>query len=330
MIAWRPVKADSKRGGNIPNAVVDTALTRHPDGFGIAWRESGQLRSQRYGPAERAAFRALLRDVDKRGFEYVAHFRFATHGPKAESHAHPFEYMDPNGERVLVFHNGIIDIPTRPSESDTEVFVRDVLTKLPAQWWDVPGLCYLVNEAIGYSKLVVMTATETVSLNDKRGDWDNGIWYSSDHKPSKWTTHKAGDVMGKSTCSHGNAWLDACAHCNRRAYIGATGMSEDTSASITSIVPYALGRTDDGMLHSRPMQKFRHAGHTLTALYPIYLDSDCDYEDAVICDQCQTIGSVYVYDGVAYPDLAHLTAMSATLTDDGDLIEADYIADEVH
>jgi len=190
MIAYRP----AGKAGHMPHDVVQTAMSRHPDGFGIAWRDKSGLHVEKYGPSKRgkAHFRRTVQRVDRAGAEYVAHFRWATHGPKDAEHAHPYEYNDPDPKvgKVLLFHNGIIDIATTPRESDTEVFTRDVLTRLESRWWTNPALVYLVTEAIGYSKLTIMTAKETVNLHPKRGDWDGGVWYSSNHKPSqasKWT-----------------------------------------------------------------------------------------------------------------------------------------------
>lgn len=182
MIAYRPVKP-GKHGANLPDAVATLACQRHPDGFGIAWRDAEGLHDERFAPSERKAFRATLKRIDALPVEYVAHWRYATHGPKDRDHAHPYEYIDPTEGRVLVFHNGVIDIDTTHAESDTERFVRDVLPSMPSAWWRDPSLVWLVNNSIGWSRLTLMTATETVNLHERNGEWDNGIWYSSAHRP---------------------------------------------------------------------------------------------------------------------------------------------------
>jgi hypothetical protein len=46
---------------------------------------------------------------------------------------------------------------------------------------------------------------------------------------------------------------------------------------------------------------------------------DADYEDAVICDTCSTIGTVYVIDGTYYIDMAHKSGRDFT-DDDEDLL----------
>lgn len=281
MIAYRPI-GKSGRGSNIPNEVIDTAQSRHPDGFGIAWREDGQLHVQRFGPSERREFRDLLKEVDRKKSEYVSHFRFATHGPKDAAHAHPYEYEDPNEGRVLVFHNGIIDIATLPSESDTEVFVRDVLAQLPSKWWADPALKYLVHEAIGWSKLVIMTPTETVNLQDARGDWDAGIWYSSDHLPYKWGGKAVGTVKGSGL----------------ELVSSGKGMDD-----IHVYQPAEWARNT-----SYRSRVLRHGGHDLWVIdneADIELRVDGAYADSVMCCVCYTPGDVYIVDGAPMVEMAH-------------------------
>lgn len=184
MIAYRPFG----KGGRIPNAVIDTAIQRHSDGFGIMWRDESGLHTGSWAPKQRKQFRKALKACDAAGVEYAAHFRFATSGPTNVEMAHPYTYEDPDPAvgTVALMHNGIIDIAhDKAKESDTSAFVRLVLASLPSRWWANPAINYLVNEAIGWSKLTIMTATETFNMHDKRGEWDDGLWYSSSHRPAE-------------------------------------------------------------------------------------------------------------------------------------------------
>lgn len=340
MIAFRPVAHKGKRGANIPNAVVDTAMDRHPDGFGIASREytaDGMPRIviAKYGPAERKAFRKAVKRIDRSDSEYVVHFRFGTHGPRDKAHAHPFTYSDPDPEvgTVVVFHNGVIDVNTTSQESDTEVFVRDYLTRLPSRWWDQEGIAALVEKAIGWSRLVVMTATETVNLQERDGEWDGGLWYSSNHRPSykyaggKGVTYPASE----SDTPNGTRWVtksgefvkvdgvwtpvqtDEAAKRGksaRESYAVLTGGSEDAPLQLPARISRKAGQRQwsskrgIGRDIDRPLQ-FRHNGHALTPLMSITLDTDRDYMAAVVCDTCYTTGDVYVIDGKAYIDMGH-------------------------
>jgi hypothetical protein len=272
-------------------------MQRHPDGFGLAWREGGKLWRQKFGPEHRKEFRKTIKRLDKdQTIEYVAHFRWATHGPEDVAHSHPYEYTDAEVGTVLVFHNGIIDIDTRAHESDTEVFVRDVLAHLPGRWWANHAIRYLVSEAISWSKLVIMTNDETVNLQESSGEWDGGIWYSSNHRSivpsvlingvslSSWTG------KGWRSGEYGSTGLVSVPN----AYSRALGDMEDDDEG-TCVVPKTL---------DHPAQ-WRSGGHNLTAIKDINRDSDGEYMESLICDECHTIGDVYIVEGRAYPDIAH-------------------------
>lgn len=306
MIALRPTAKG--RGANIPTQVIDTAVQRHPDGFGVAWREAGQLYSKRFGPAEKKAFRKTLKRVDRRSdIEYVAHFRMATHGPSAQSHAHPFEYQDAHEGRVFVFHNGIIDIDTETSESDTEVFVRDVLAHLPSRWWADKAITFLVEQSIGWSRLVLMTATETVNLQEKDGTWDGGLWYSSNHKPTTTYLYHGGKLSACDDDDWGMA-LTAAERAARKTW----------PIGVKSPIAIPAKTGEDAYLPDRlvgrPYQ-YLNGGHTLTAVKDIDRSKDGDWPESVMCDTCYTFGDVYCIDGNTYIDMSHRVGADAEADD---------------
>ena len=111
MIAYAPAGA-----GKLTSPVITSAMGRHPDGFGIAWRDtSGErnvLRTATFAPSDKPAFRTALDAVMQSGAEYAVHFRWATSGPKDASMAHPYLYEDPDPAvgTVAVLHNGVIGI----------------------------------------------------------------------------------------------------------------------------------------------------------------------------------------------------------------------------
>lgn len=169
--------------GPVPGTYVMEASLRNPDGFGVAWRTERGIQHARFGPRDYNDFEALLLRVEGLGAEFAAHFRLATHGPKVKGLAHPFTYQDREAGTVYVFHNGIIDISTKKHESDTEVFVRRVLSRLPALWWRDPTQRELVTMAAGWSRLLLMTEEETIRLG---AGWRTigGLHYSTDPAPS--------------------------------------------------------------------------------------------------------------------------------------------------
>lgn len=318
LIAHRPVKSGKAHGSNIPTSVIDTAMFRHPDGFGVAWREGPAahptLKYQRFGPsaAERKHFRNLLREVDAAGGEYVAHFRWATHGPSCAALAHPYEYKDPEAGTVLVFHNGVIAIPTAPAESDTQVFVRDVLAHLPSRWWEDAGLRRLVISYIGGSRLVLMTRTETVNLTTDEGEWDGGLWYSSAHRPYEYTgtaSHWSG--MGSSWTPYG-----VTGAANTQATLLTAGASKAGKGNRKA--RRAARRAESLAAELESVQSWTHNGHALTAMKHIGLGRDGTYTDAVFCETCFVQGDVYVVDGSVFFDVQHDLAVGRE--DDDDII----------
>lgn len=290
MIIYRPVKANG-RGANVANDVIDNAIRTNPDGFGISHRTPDGIVTERFDPSRKAEFRAKLRQIDNKGGEYVAHFRFATHGPKDEAHAHPYEYTHEIDGRVLVFHNGIIPIGTKDDESDTEVFVRDVLAFMPSRWWEQDHLLWLVTEAIGWSKLIVMTDEGTYNLQDRRGTWDSGIWYSAPHKPitvthsSRWYGGENGWLRKQLDDSEEDDWV------NYR--------SRDThDGAFTVVEPVSKDRVEIP-------NTFMHAGHRVEILAEIGPEPEATYTDAVMCLSCYEWGDIYVIEGQRYCDLEH-------------------------
>ena len=314
MIAHRKA-TPTKRGSNMPNEVIETALARHSDGYGIAWREAGELIYEKFGPKERSTFRALLKQIDHdQRKEYVAHFRFATQGPACKDLAHPYEYQDPDPKvgRVLVFHNGIIDIAATKIESDTQVFVRDVMAKMPSRWWDQTVFRSLVDMAIGWSKLVLMTADETVNLQEYSGTKDGGIWYSSNHKGYV-PTATVGTVVG--TTYSGSGWAGSW-DAEAESYGDWSGRLPTAPGS--AIVPYTGGESAKSTAirtWTRPIdadpKKWYQGGHPLTTMQAIDRTVDGDYPQSVMCDLCNTIGDVYIIDKTAYIDMGHQYGESA-------------------
>ena len=171
----------------ISNEIIDYNCWLNSDGFGLAWRERNGIRTKRYGPAEKEQFIDKLDALQKRNVELVVHWRMGTHGPKTRDYAHPFSYVDPQLGRVYVFHNGIIDILTEKNESDTQVFVRDVLAHLPSRWFDNPAVSWLVSESIGWSRLLIMTKDETIKIGTG-WKWVDGIHYSTEPKKTYTST----------------------------------------------------------------------------------------------------------------------------------------------
>ena len=120
----------AKVGSHIPNHIIEWNKTANPDGFGLMWRDGGQVKTAKYAPDEFEFFRNQLKALDVDKVEYGAHWRNATHGARNREMAHPYEYIDADGTPIALMHNGIIDIETGKQQSDTLAFVEGVLATL--------------------------------------------------------------------------------------------------------------------------------------------------------------------------------------------------------
>ena len=135
------------------------------------------MKFEEYWPAlERARSQFPRRD-------YLLHMRIATHGSIHLDNVHPF-VVD---EHTVMAHNGIIHgvvdkIHPNDDRSDTRFFIDQVLPTLPEGWLDNEYLNSMVEEWIGWSKLMFMTTDPNLKHNIYRlGKWEehNGLMLSN-------------------------------------------------------------------------------------------------------------------------------------------------------
>lgn len=277
---------------HVPENVLDYNKYSNPDGFGMAWREGNSIQQRRWssGKDNYKAFRKLLLKIDAREVEYVAHFRKATHGDICREMSHPFTYRDAKVGQVLVFHNGIIDIPTKKGESDTAAFVRVVLSRMRARWWDSEAYSYLVEQSIGWSRMLIMTKNLTMKFNTK--DWKlvDGIHYSTYPGPATVSTFGSGDYKaGKD----GGGW---------RAPYSATSWTADEDDEYDHDSQFLLPANTRDLVYA---SGWKDRGHWVV---PVSMESDTLNEDSsgdIECTNCNTVGEYYLIDGHLTVDIEH-------------------------
>lgn len=292
LIIHRPV-SEKGRGSNVPNEILEYNRRKNPDGFGLAWRKKGVLNYEKFGPRDYDTFYELLKKIDKQtDIEYTAHYRLATHGPINEAMAHPFVYDDKKAGEVAIFHNGVIPITAPNTESDTSQFVKTVLSRLASQWWKKGAYKFLVEQSMGWSRLLVMTDTDTVMLSD---DWKllGGIWYSTE--PGPWrpvgkptTADKAGEdfTYGRSAYS-GKGYTPP-----------AEWLSEDGEDN------------EDDLLYQKytdavSQSGWKDHGHWVEPITENY-DNAGDVSGEVVCTTCNGYGDYYRIDGQFFFDVSHV------------------------
>lgn len=177
------------------------------DGFGYAYFNNGRLVVRKFVdkdviPTEIEKFHELRKNnLDKK---FIVHFRIATHGAVGTKCCHPFVV-----NRNIVFcHNGILGdkftkgLSKAGDMSDTMMFNKLCLQKLPRNFMDVPMYKFLLEHAIGYSsKMILMNKNGTVwILNENSGYWDGGIWYSNtSYKKNRFNFYDSGYVYDART-----------------------------------------------------------------------------------------------------------------------------------
>ena len=226
--------------------------------------------------------------------DFLLHMRIKTHGPVNLENVHPF-MVD---EHTVMAHNGIIHGVRDDKElSDTRVFIRDVVKDLPKDWLDRPEFVDMVEDWIGWSKLMFLTTSPHLSenvyiLNSQKGKTADGMWFSNDNglyerkatkAISRPTVYQPGEYRftGYSEDQAFPDWL------------------EDRKASVTMAQFKELEkeRAEIGILS--PMMRNYRTGDTkcLTCLVPVDTTSPgCDCwtlicrrsgAPAAICDECE-------------------------------------------
>lgn len=164
--------------GEFPKKHLSSALENNRDGWGIMWPgEDGKL-SIMHGMTAREFF-FQWKWLKKVKGPKVFHARIGTHGVKDTSNCHPFEI--PQHANLGMVHNGIIKQQEKEGDaSDTKNFVDNILQFLPEGFYKDTALCELIEDYIGFGKMVFMEGSgDTYILNELMGTWEGGRWYSN-------------------------------------------------------------------------------------------------------------------------------------------------------
>lgn len=147
----------------------------NPDGAGFMYAEEGKVHIVKGLMTFQDFLEAYEPHKDK---ACALHFRIATHGNVDAANTHPFRVSDTLG----LVHNGIInniscDIDT--AMSDTWHFTEKIMKPFE-QHWQHPGFQSLVENFIGFSKLILLDGEGNFSIyNEKQGMWDCQCWFSN-------------------------------------------------------------------------------------------------------------------------------------------------------
>jgi len=165
-------------GVTLKKKVLKTCWDNNKDGAGMLYLQNGVLTAYK----EMDKFDnfydhyAMVRKNYKDS-QVVIHFRISTHGKVDLENCHPFMVNEDWG----FVHNGIITNAERHVDySDTNMFNRNVLRKLPSDWIHNDAMYELVCGYIGSSKLLFLNKdNEAYIVNEDWGVWDLGCWFSN-------------------------------------------------------------------------------------------------------------------------------------------------------
>ena len=169
-------------GKVISKETLQECYRSNPDGAGFMFAENKRLHIEKGFFSFDSFYEAYKHHENKQA---VLHFRIKTHGKIDTTNCHPFAV---NGSLAFV-HNGIINGFGDTTHSDTIGFNHGVLQPLVNKWGNLAlfqdPIVELIESRIGYSKLIFLDRHGNHNiLNEAKGDWDNGIWYSNNsYKP---------------------------------------------------------------------------------------------------------------------------------------------------
>lgn len=168
----------------------------NPDGMGFAyWDDANNLIVRKFVGQDKIMLgieEFLLTREHYIKKQMLIHFRIASHGKISKSTCHPF-VIDKN---TVFCHNGILSDYSKQLSldskiSDTMLFNRKVLKKLPKDFTDKPIYKKMLEEMIGlYNKMIIISSDgKHLILNEEQGEWDKGVWFSNDsYKPYEYIT----------------------------------------------------------------------------------------------------------------------------------------------
>ena len=189
---------------SLEDKVLINAYNNNSDGSGIAYvDEKSKIQVRKF--RELDTFVDQYQQLHKKygdSSPFMIHNRIGTHGTSDGNYnVHPFWV----NEDLVFCHNGVINnVKGHKKMSDTQVFNRDLLQKLPNLWIKNVATLQLISEFIGNSKLIFLSSNRTFKIINKQlGHWEGKTWFSNHSYESN-----VFDYGGSSTCSigYGSGW----------------------------------------------------------------------------------------------------------------------------
>lgn len=169
--------------------------SRNPDGGGFAFTdEAGLVVRKGYFDMKQMLDEYREARAEQPDSPFLLHFRIATVGPVDGDNTHPFWVRDD----LVMAHNGTIQGFGDKAKSDSYDFAQTVLASLKPGWEEDETIGWLIEKAVGYNKIALLRSDGAMTiLNEKNGDWVDGLWFSNDSYKKRKTYKAKPLVKGK-------------------------------------------------------------------------------------------------------------------------------------
>jgi hypothetical protein len=208
------------KGVVLEKSLYEACWDNNPDGSGFFWHDGCIHVRKAFGKFE--TFWKQLAELNQVDHSIVFHFRWASHGAKSLRNCHPFTLK----KHGMVFcHNGVINkVQYDAVKSDTLMFAETILEQLPVGFLYNKAIVSLIEDFIGWSKLVFMDSTgKIMGVKAKDGVEDLGCWFSNTGYKTKKYISPAGGYASKEFCvccgknPPMTKYASLCAWCNKYA-----------------------------------------------------------------------------------------------------------------
>ncbi len=171
--------AREKNSAPVPSAYISAATENNPDGFGIVGKdELGQMHLSK--DLLMSSCEKTIREYESANMDFIAHFRFKTHGAIDVENTHPFKML---GQNYLA-HNGVVGIATpNADKSDTWHLVeaiKQARVKMSAK--NLESFFRSNEKIIGSSKFAMLGSNINLTVfGHELGIVEDKIWYSNEY-----------------------------------------------------------------------------------------------------------------------------------------------------
>lgn len=173
---------------NLPTKeILEHCWDQNPHNGGFMYIRNNRVVIEKWDKKDNFIDAVYARKAELPDTPIVMHMRFATHGSVRIDNTHPFRV----NKRMAFVHNGTIGrlSPDKQKDgdiSDTRKFKEHILKRLPHNFLDSFLIRMFLEHYIGYSKIVIMeNSGEVTILNEDKGEWVEGIWFSNDYYKTK-------------------------------------------------------------------------------------------------------------------------------------------------